>query len=75
MDRRRHHVSIGVMVILTTAFDGAGDATTRLVYRTAAAILVALRAATGARTPVVWFRPCRYVLTTCAVRLVVGSLL
>jgi hypothetical protein len=66
------------MVILTTAFDGAGDATTQLVYRTAAAILVALAAltaATGARTPVVWFRACPYVLTTCAVLLVVGSLL
>ena len=61
---------------MTTALQGAGDPTTQLVYRVVAGVLVvlaALTAATGARTPVVWFRVCPYVLSTCAALLVAGS--
>ncbi len=71
------HISIGVLVVLTTALDGAADPTTQLVYRVAAGtlmVLAALTAATGARTRVVWFRVCPFVLTAAASLLVVGSL-
>ncbi len=71
------HISLGLLVILTTAIEGADDPTTQLVYRVAAGVLVALAAltvATGARTPVVWFRICPFVLTGAAVLLVLASL-
>lgn len=63
------HISIGVLVILATAIDGAFDRTTQLLYLVGAGILVvlaALTAATGARTPVIWFRVCPFVLTLAA---------
>ena len=63
------HISIGFLVVLATAIDGASDATTRLLYGVSAGILVvlaALTAATGARTPVIWFRVCPFVLTGAA---------
>ena len=71
------HVSLGVLVVLTTAVRGADDPTTQLVYRVAAGILVALAAltaATGSRTPVVWFKVCPFVLSTAALLLVLASL-
>jgi hypothetical protein len=71
------HISLGVIVILTTAVDGTADPASRLVYRVVAGILVALAAltvATGARTRVVWFRICPLVLTSAAALLVAGSL-
>ncbi len=71
------HVSIGVLVILVTAIEGAGDPASQLVYRVAAAVLVvlaALTALTGARTPVVWFRICPFVLSTAAALLLLASL-
>jgi hypothetical protein len=70
------HVSLGVLVILITAFQGVRDPTTELVYRIAAGILVALAvltAMTGARTSVVWFRVCPFVLTTAAALLLFAS--
>ena len=53
------HISLGALVVVVTAVEGAGDSATALVYRVVAAILVALAAltaATGSRTAVVWFR-------------------
>ena len=71
------HISIGLLIILATAIEGAGDPTTQLVYVVSAGILVVLAgltAATGARTPVVWFRVCPFVLTSSAVLLVLASI-
>lgn len=70
------HISIGLLVILATAIEGADDATTQLVYVVSAAILVVLAgitAGTGARTPVIWFRVCPFVLTGSALLLVLAS--
>jgi len=72
------HVSIAVLVILMTAIEGPGDPATQLVYRVAAAVLVVLAtltAVTGARTPVIWFRVCPFVLTGSAALLVLASVL
>lgn len=70
------HISIGLLVILATAIEGAGDATTQLVYVVSAGVLVvlaAITAGTGARTPVIWFRVCPFVLTGSALLLVLAS--
>ena len=70
------HISIGLLVILATAIEGAGDATTQLVYVVSAGILVVLAgltAGTGARTPVIWFRVCPFVLTGSGFLLVLAS--
>jgi hypothetical protein len=71
------HISIGLLVVLATAIDGATDATTELVYVVSAGVLVVLAgltAVTGARTPVIWFRVCPFVLTGAALLLVLASL-
>jgi hypothetical protein len=60
------HISIGLLVILATAIHGAADSTTELLYVVCAGILVliaGLTALTGARTPVIWFRICPFVLS------------
>ena len=72
------HISIAVLVILMTAIQGSGDSASQLVYRVAAVVLVVLAVLTtltGARTPVVWFRVCPFVLTGAAALLLVASLL
>ncbi|MGZ4214829.1 MAG: hypothetical protein ACXVH1_02775 [Solirubrobacteraceae bacterium] len=71
------HISIGVLVILATAIEGAADTTTQLVYIASAGILVVLAvltAATGARTPIIWFRVCPFVLTSSAALLALASI-
>lgn len=70
------HISIALLVILATAVEGAGDPTTQLVYIVSAGILVVLAvltAATGARTPVIWFRVCPVVLSSSAALLILAS--
>ncbi len=72
------HISIGVLVILVTAIDGAGDSTTELVYCVCAGTLLALAALTamtGSRTAVIWFRICPFVLSTAAVLLVIAAVI
>jgi len=72
------HISIAVLVILMTAIEGPGDPGTQLVYRVAAAVLVilaALTTVTGARTAVIWFRVCPFVLTASAAMMLLASLL
>jgi hypothetical protein len=72
------HISLGVLIVLFTAVEGAGDSATRLVDWVVAAVLVvlaALTAATGSRTPIVWFRICPFVLSGTAALLVLASLL
>ena len=71
------HISIGLLVILATAIDGAADSTTQLLYVASAGILMllaALTTATGARTPVIWFRICPFVLTGAAALLLLASI-
>ncbi len=71
------HISIGVLVLLATAIEGAGDPTTQLIYVVSAVVLVALAgltAATGARTEVIWFRVCPFVLVGSAVLLMLASI-
>jgi len=72
------HISLGVLIILITAVEGAGDPATQLADRFVAAVLLvlaALTAATGSRTPVVWFRICPFVLSGAAALLVLASAL
>ena len=70
---------IAAMVIVATGVGGAADSDVRAwVYRVAAgllAALAALTALTGARTPVVWFKICPFLLTGSAALLVAASLL
>jgi hypothetical protein len=70
------HVSIGVLVILLAALEGSGDPAVSLAYRVLAGALVALAAlttVTGARTPVVWFKICPFVLVSAAALLLAAS--
>ena len=70
------HVFLGVLVILITALQGADEPATQLVYRVTAGVLVlvaGLTASTGARTSVVWFRICPFVLSGAAVLLLGAS--
>jgi len=70
------HVFVGVLVVLLTALDGSGDASVQLAYRIAAGFLLVLgawTAVTGARTPVIWFKICPFVMTTVAGLLLIAS--
>jgi hypothetical protein len=72
------HISIGGLVVFTAGLEGSGGASAHLVYRVLAGVLVALAAlteVTGARTPVVWFKVCPFVLTGAAALLLAASLL
>lgn len=70
---------IAAMVIVATAAGGAADGELRAwVYRVAAGLLVALgvlTALTGARTAVIWFKICPFLLAGSAALLVAASLL
>ena len=69
---------IAVMVIAVTAAGGAAPDVRAWVYRSAAALLLALGALTvltGARTPVVWFKICPVLLASSAILLLAASLL
>ena len=70
------HISLGTLIILITAIEGVSNPATQLVYRVVAAVLLALAAltaATGSRTPVIWFRICPFVLSGVAALLIVAS--
>jgi hypothetical protein len=72
------HISIGVVVVLIAIAGYAGDSTAQLVYRALACVLLvlaALTAATGARTSIVWFKACPFVLTGAAALLIAATLL
>jgi hypothetical protein len=67
---------ICAVVVTTTAVSGAATNVSAWIYRVAAALLVALAtltALTGARTPVIWFKICPFLLTGSAVLLVIAS--
>ena len=62
-------------LVVAVAIAGTGD-TSRLVYRVCAGFLLVVAAwttATGARTPVIWFRLCPMVLTVSTGLLVAAS--
>ena len=67
---------LATLVIVATAIGGAGSDVTAWVYRVAAGLLIALSvltSVTGARTPVIWFKICPFLLTGSAVLLLVAS--
>jgi hypothetical protein len=68
---------VGALLAAVTLADGDG-AVVPLVYGLSAAALAAiavLTAFTGARTPVVWFKACPFVMATCIALILVGSML
>jgi hypothetical protein len=70
------HISIGVLAAAATAVLGSGDAGAHLVYRALAVVLIVLAgltALTGARTPVLWFKVCPFLLTGVAGLLLAAS--
>lgn len=69
-------IFVGLLVAAVTLADGGNGAVALLVDRLSAGLLAGiavLTAFTGARTEVVWFRACPYVLAACVVMLLVGS--
>ena len=69
------HVALGTTVICVTALGDSGS-TADLVYRCVAGLLLAiaaLTALTGARTPVIWFKVCPFLLSGVAALLLIRS--
>ena len=67
---------IGCLVIFVTALAGHQEHASLIVYRASAAFLVVvglLTALTGARTPIVPFKICPFLLTAVAVLFLLGS--
>ena len=68
---------VGCLVIFVTALVGPLNHASLIIYRACAAFLVVvglLTAATGARTPIVPFKICPFLLTIVAVLFLLGSL-
>lgn len=66
---------IATLVVVVTALEG-GATMRDWVYRVLAGLLLALAAltaATGARTPVIWFKICPVLLSASAVLLLIAS--
>jgi hypothetical protein len=71
------HIFVGVLVVVITALEGASASGSTVVYMSCAVfdlVLMVWTAATGARTPYVWYRICLAVLTAVAGLLIVASL-
>mgnify|MGYP003565112540 CR=1 FL=1 len=67
---------VGCLVIFVTALVGPQDHASLIVYRASAAFLLVvglLTAGTGARTPIVPFKICPFLLTGVAVLFLLGS--
>jgi hypothetical protein len=68
--------ALATLVFVATAIGGTGSDVTAWVYRVAAGLLIALAvltSVTGARTPVIWFKICPFLLTGSAALLLVAS--
>ena len=68
----------GLVVLLITALEGPANPACLIVYRMSAILFVlmaALTRVTGARTPIVPFKICPFLLTVVAVLFLLGSLL
>ncbi|HSD02442.1 MAG TPA: hypothetical protein VLB81_08740 [Gaiellales bacterium] len=71
------HVFVGLLVVVITAIEGAGESGATVVHRSCAAfelVLVGWTAATGARTPYIWYRICLVVLSVVAGLLLAASI-
>jgi hypothetical protein len=67
---------LAAVVVVTTAFGDPGSDVVSWVYRAVAGLLLALAALTaltGARTPVIWFKVCPFLLSISAVLLLVAA--
>jgi hypothetical protein len=67
---------LAAVVVVTTAFGDPGSDVVSWVYRAVAGVLLALAALTaltGARTPVIWFKVCPFLLSISAVLLLVAA--
>lgn len=63
-------------IVVAATLAGSDTSVAAWVYRAAAGLLIALAmltAATGARTPVIWFKICPVLLATSAVLLLIAS--
>jgi hypothetical protein len=70
------HIFVGLLLVILTALEGAAAPGSAVVYRSCAAfelVLVGWTAATGARTPYVWYRICLIVLSVVAGLLLIAS--
>jgi len=68
----------GLLTLLVTALEGVANPASLIVYRVSAGLLIViavLTAATGARTPIVPFKICPFLLTAVAVFFLLGSFL
>ena len=68
----------GILILLVTAIDGPANHASLIVYMTSAGFfltIAALTAVTGARTAVLPFKICSFLLTLIAVLLLIGGLL
>ncbi len=69
---------VGILVLLVTALEGPANPVSLIVYRASAALFVViagLTAATGARTPIMPFKICPFLLTAVALLFILGSVL
>jgi hypothetical protein len=69
-------IFVGILAMLVTVLEGTGNPASLIVYRAstgALIILAGLTAATGARTPIVPFKICPFLLTAVAVLFMLGS--
>jgi hypothetical protein len=67
---------LATLVLVATVIGGTASDVTQWVYRVAAGLLIALAAltsVTGARTSVIWFKVCPFLLACSAVLLLVAS--
>jgi hypothetical protein len=71
-------IFLGALPILVTALSDSQGLTAKIVYLAGGAMLLAmalLTLATGARTPVIWYKICPVVKTLAAVLFIFGSTL
>jgi hypothetical protein len=69
---------VGILVLLVTALEGPSNPASLIVYRASAAlfaVIAGLTAVTGARTPVVPFKICPFLLIAVALLFLLGSIL
>lgn len=69
---------VAAVLVLAAVISGTNTDLSMWIYRAAAGLLIALAALTaltGARTPVIWFKICPFLLTGSAILLLVASAL
>jgi len=69
-------IFIGLLALLVTALEGVANPASLIVYRASAIVLILtaiLTALTGARTPILPFKICPFLITAVAVLFLLGS--